>query len=187
MKKCFKCNQAKAITDFYVHKKMKDGHLNKCKVCTKKDSKENLKKKTSTLDGKMAERHRGRDKYRRLYTGRKVDKMYKKKDMAKYIEKYPEKYRAKNVCQGMVVSGKNLHHWSYNKEHYKDVIITSPSSHYFIHRYLVYDQERMMYRTYDSNILLDSREKHINFIKQCADKFDFKIEINEEPFIKAIP
>lgn len=50
MKKCFKCGIEKELSEFYLHKKMKDGHLNKCKVCTKKDTmehrKENIKKKT---------------------------------------------------------------------------------------------------------------------------------------------
>jgi hypothetical protein len=37
MKKCFKCNKEKDINDFYEHKQMTDGHLGKCKECTKKD------------------------------------------------------------------------------------------------------------------------------------------------------
>ena len=38
MKTCFKCGALKALGDFYAHAKMADGHLNKCKSCTKADT-----------------------------------------------------------------------------------------------------------------------------------------------------
>jgi ribosomal protein S27AE len=37
MKTCFKCNTVRLLTDFYAHPAMSDGHLNKCKQCTKID------------------------------------------------------------------------------------------------------------------------------------------------------
>lgn len=39
-KKCFKCKRIRLLDQFYPHKQMKDGHLNKCKSCTKRDIKE---------------------------------------------------------------------------------------------------------------------------------------------------
>lgn len=83
VKKCFKCLEEKEITEFYVHKQMADGHINKCKACTKLD--------TSTKDPILYERRKKRDRNRK----NSVERVQKVKENLKWIkENDPIKWRA---------------------------------------------------------------------------------------------
>lgn len=50
MKKCLKCSEEKPLSSFYKQKGMRDGHLNKCKECTRRDVKKNSMKVGSKYD-----------------------------------------------------------------------------------------------------------------------------------------
>lgn len=67
-KQCFKCGIKKDLGEFYAHPHMLDGHLNKCKECTKHDVSVRANYLQATNPAWVqAERDRGREKYRRLY------------------------------------------------------------------------------------------------------------------------
>ena len=163
MKACFKCGEVKPLDKFYRHKQMKDGHVNKCIDCNLTDVKVNYLSVSQSNEWVEKEKTRGRSKYRRLYVGTGKSNPESNR---RYKEKYPEKIRAKNLSIYLKPPFEKAekHHWSYNEEHFKDVIWMLKKHHMKAHRFIKYDQEFKMYRRKDTNELLNTKAKHNNFI-----------------------
>lgn len=113
MKRCFKCNTIKPLTDFYKHSKMADGHLGKCKECTKSD----------------VRKHRFENDSVREYDSKRGSRRSYEK-IKEYRESNPKKYKAHTMVGNAVRDGKlikadcceecgsdfslNAHHDDYN-------------------------------------------------------------------------
>lgn len=90
-KECFKCRATKPLDAFYAHPDMADGHLGKCKECTKRDNKQWYRR---TLD----ERHaydRGRCTPERM-----------KRASEHYRETNPQKHGAHVAVYQAIKSGR---------------------------------------------------------------------------------
>ena len=125
-KVCFKCGVEKPLVEFYKHKQMGDGHLNKCKSCTKKDAGNHRKLNIE----KIREYDRSRSTLQHRVELRKST-------CKKYREEYPDRYKAHCKVSNALRDGRlvrpercdmcgtecnpHAHHWSYLEEHWLDV------------------------------------------------------------------
>ena len=102
---CFKCGKERPLSEFYKHKMMKDGHVNKCKPCNKKDVIENRLK---NLDYYRAyDRKRGNRQppgYQKFYYENNKEKMMGKQ--IKWRDDNPVKYYAYTLLSNAVRDGR---------------------------------------------------------------------------------
>lgn len=96
-KSCFKCGERKSIDEFYKMRGMSDGHLGKCKECTKKDVKDRYDSPESRAKILEYEKKRARDPYRRAKA-----LQYQKNRRALS----PEKDKARNAVSNAIRDGR---------------------------------------------------------------------------------
>ncbi len=162
MKKCKICKIEKDLSNFYSHPDMKDGYSQKCKECSKQLSKKRYNELSTSPEFIEKERKRSREKQHKYRTNSSKEESYQRNIDNK--KKFPEKYKAHYyTARTPKKEGFHLHHWSYNKDHYRDTIELSKKSHMKAHRFMIYDQERFMYRNLEGE-LLDTKEKHLTYI-----------------------
>ena len=161
MKRCFKCGEAKDLNQFYRHSQMGDGHLNKCIPCARIDSENRFREKIKDPVFVESERTRGRAKYHKYKYKNSGSRL---NYMDTYYGKYPEKFKAKLAMRKEHrLPGFECHHWSYREDHRTDIIHLKIREHGKAHRFLLYDQDQMMYRSLAGE-LLNTKQKHTDYI-----------------------
>ena len=91
-KPCFKCDRCLPLTEFYKHPQMGDGHLNKCKDCTKKDVSTNYR--TNRDHYKAYERLRLHDPKRVTARKEHTRKLYREEP--ERVKAYKTKWVSRN-------------------------------------------------------------------------------------------
>lgn len=123
-KQCFKCRETKPLSEFYKHAMMADGHLNKCKTCTKRDTAERVSKLSTNPIWVEQERDRCRLKSERA---RANGIIYKTDPRNGAI-------RVATICERCGAAPKQLHkhHPDYSKP--LDIIWLCSKCHGLAHR-----------------------------------------------------
>ena len=152
VKKCIKCNIEKVVLEYYKHKQMNDGYLNKCKECCKIESNKRYTELYQNNEFVEKERQRQREKYKRLGYYLKYNQSFELKPWKNSI--IYKGLHKKMKCE----KGYELHHWNYNDKYLEDVIVLPISLHRKLHRKLELDVSKRIF-IYD-NEYLDTLEKH---------------------------
>lgn len=153
-KRCFKCGEVKPLSEFYKHSRMADGHLNKCKECTKKDVKRDYERKSQDETWLEKERARGREKFHRL--GYSASSFKKVRSICPNNGDISKRLRS----LGLWVKGKEAHHWNYNFP--RSIILLSRKAHHRIHTMLrVNYEDRCCYTLDGQRIETEEQAKSI--------------------------
>lgn len=109
MKTCFKCDVSKPLAEFYPHPRMADGHLNKCKDCTRKDTATRVALLSTNPKWFLGERRRHRDKSARARRDGRASKptaaQFHLRNQ-KYKTEHPDKRAAHHAVSNAVRDGR---------------------------------------------------------------------------------
>ncbi len=105
-KVCIACDEVKSLDSFYVHSKMKDGHLGKCKDCCKSHA--SARREIKLEEIQAYDRRRGRTEKHREACRARAHK-YKDKRVEynnRHKAKNPEAYKARTAVGTAIRDGK---------------------------------------------------------------------------------
>jgi hypothetical protein len=95
MKRCFRCGNEKPLSEFYKHPRMADGHLGKCKTCTKQDVKTRYYAKFECVKAYERVRFQSLERKRKIRIYARLSR-----------QKNPQKWKARDAVHWAVKTGK---------------------------------------------------------------------------------
>ena len=171
-KRCFKCGKELPISEFYKHPRMADGHLNKCKECTRIDVHDKYIENIKSSEYVEKERKRGREKYARLgYVFRITESREKKYEKYKTLRNARRMFKKYSLSKDV-----ELHHWNYNLM--DQVIALNKRLHKRIHCLMAFNLELGYY--FKDGEPLDTLEKHLSVVRFVCERdgFDYsKVQV----------
>lgn len=170
-KECITCKEIQPLSEYYKHKQMADGHLNKCKTCAKSQAKNRHHKLSENKEWVKSERRRHSDKYYRLG--------YKEKQVEWDLNRpWKNTSEYKNLSRDLKIpKGLEAHHWSYNKEDLRDIFAMHPSDHKSLHQLIELDEDRLLFKIIETGEYLRTRKDHEDFM--VSKGYTHKIIIHE--------
>lgn len=134
MKKCRECGESKELKEYYKHKQMGDGHLNKCKDCVKKRVHAYWDDGRGKVVDKKRQKTPARKKWQREYSAKMRKKNRKKiACRGKFWRAYKRGSIKKQPCQWCGSEEKvEAHHYDYDRPY--DIAWLCPLHHKSWHR-----------------------------------------------------
>ena len=178
-KVCFKCGRLLPLDSFYKHSQMGDGHLNKCKDCTKKDAHNRWIKKSKDQEWVEKERARVREKFKRLGYREKYKTTCLHSFLPNAYNNISRKFR--QYC--FTKKGFEFHHWNYNI--LNSVFRVSRKAHKCIHRHMTFNRKDLYCYTEDGTKLTSEEQakEYFDSILQ-SEGFDERVELIRIPYKK---
>ena len=147
---------------------MGDGHLNKCKDCTKKDAKKDYERKSADEEWMAKERIRGREKFKRLgYAGR----FKSQRAICPQGANLSKSLKAR----GIDTKGKEAHHWNYNNP--KSVFLISKKAHKRIHLHMTVNRDDKYCYT-DDGKRIETPEQAATYYRAILDEYGMTENLN---------
>lgn len=157
MKRCTHCGRVLPEGEFY----RKGGRLASwCKECSREQNRKIYDERMKDPEYVERERERQRDKWHRLYAGKKSDVMLQKQRL------YPSLRSGRRATKSALPAGVELHHWNYNLP--KSLIVLPLGIHHRLHAIIKLNLQEGIY--YYDGRPLDTIEKHMAVVKSVCER-----------------